>query len=124
MHVVGSIKQISAVPGVQAKGPPLTPLDTQLPAGEISKTNSITMTLIAFVSVFFGFVVIIYSAAVPRDGHMLRGKVQEKLPELWAHPSVPGQVGSVRPATDNTKGLAPTFPCLHPVMIDRNGRPG
>jgi hypothetical protein len=82
------------------------------------------MTLIAFVSVFFGFIVIIYSAAIPGNGHMLRGKVQEKLPELWAHPSVPGQVRSVGPSSDNPEGLAPTFPCLHSIMIDRNGRPG
>ena len=82
------------------------------------------MTLITFISVWFGFIVIIYSAAIPRDRHMLRGKVQEKLPELWAHPSVSREMRPVRPTTNNPEGLAPTFPSLHPVMIDRNGRPG
>ena len=82
------------------------------------------MTLIAFVSMWFGFIVIIYSTAIPGNGHMLRSKVQEKLPELRAHPSVPGQVRPIGPATNNPEGLAPTFPCLHSIMIDRNGRPG
>lgn len=71
VSLFGTVEQVALVSGVQAKGPLLTPLDTQLSSGKVSKTNSITMTLIALVPVGRRGIGIIHRAAIPGDRDVL-----------------------------------------------------
>jgi len=120
VDVLCTVKQVALVPGIVFR---LTSWgeavkDCQLPTRKVSETDCIAKPFIPLVSVFFGFIAVIHCAAVPGNLHVLGCVVQQELPQLRAHPSVPGEVGPVGPSTDNPKGLAAPLAGLHPVIID------